>query len=465
MKITFTDKLSKVTTKIELTEGDRVQFIEKQGKHYTLRIGIGKKKDITKRKFILLARKIIQVAKQHKIKQIAIAFDNFDFPRLSRLDTAERASLLTQNFEMANFEFTSFRTKPKEGWPEVKEIVICGKVNAKVKEGFKKGQIIGNSVNECRELSNTPGGDMTPAILAKRAKNAARGPQIKVSILGEKELAKLKMGAILGVSKGSSEAPRLIVMEYWGAGKSVSGKSRPIVLVGKGVTFDSGGINLKPGDSALGMHLDMSGGAAVISSLVLAAKLKIKKNIIGIVPAVENMPGGSSYRPGDVLRSMSGKTIEIMNTDAEGRVILADAITYAKKYKPRLIVDVATLTGAAMVALGQRASAIMTKDRKLESLFIKLAEESGDYMWSLPLWEEYEEEVKGSRGDVTNTHNKSGRYGGAINGGIFLHEFARGLPWVHIDIAPRMESIPSDNLAPGAAGEPVRFLLKLIESY
>ncbi|MCH7597597.1 aminopeptidase, partial [Patescibacteria group bacterium] len=178
-----------------------------------------------------------------------------------------------------------------------------------------------------------------------------------------------------------------------------------------------------------------------------------------------NMPGGSSYRPGDVLRSMSGKTIEIMNTDAEGRVILADAITYAKKFKPRLVVDVATLTGAAMVALGQRASAIMTKDRKLESLFIKLAEESGDYMWSLPLWEEYEEEVKGSRGDVTNTHNKSGRYGGAINGGIFLHEFARGLPWVHIDIAPRMESIPSDNLAPGAAGEPVRFLLKLIESY
>ena len=465
MKITFTDKISKVMTKIELAEGDRVQFIEKKGKHYTLRIGIGKKKDITKRKFILLARKIIQVAKQHKLKHIAIAFDNFDFPRLSRLDTAERASLLTQNFEMANFEFTSFRTKPKEGWPEVKEIVICGKVNAKVKEGFKKGQIIGNAVNECRELSNTPGGDMTPAILAKRAKNAARGTQIKVSILGEKELAKLKMGAILGVSKGSSEAPRLIVMEYWGARKSVSGKSQPIVLVGKGVTFDSGGINLKPGDSALGMHLDMSGGAAVISSLVLAAKLKIKKNIIGIVPAVENMPGGSSYRPGDVLRSMSGKTIEIMNTDAEGRVILADAITYAKKYKPRLVVDVATLTGAAMVALGQRASAIMTKDRKLESLFIKLAEESGDYMWSLPLWEEYEEEVKGSRGDVTNTHNKSGRYGGAINGGIFLHEFARGLPWVHIDIAPRMESIPSDNLAPGAAGEPVRFLLKLIESY
>ena len=306
---------------------------------------------------------------------------------------------------------------------------------------------------------------MTPSILAKEAKSAAKGTQIKVSILGKGELKKLKMGAILGVSKGSSEPPRLIVMEYWGAGRSGANNSHPIVLIGKGVTFDTGGINLKPGDSALGMHLDMSGGAAVISALVLSAKLKLKKNIIGIVPAVENMLGGSSYRPGDVLRSMSGKTIEIMNTDAEGRVILADAITYAKKYKPRLVVDVATLTGAALGALGQRASAIMTKDKKLENLFVKLSEESGDYMWPLPLWEEYEEEVKGSRGDVTNTHNKGGRHGGAINGGIFLHEFARGLPWVHIDMAPRMESIPSDNLASGAAGEPVRFLLKLCQTF
>lgn len=464
MKITFGgDAIKKIpidAVRVHFVESSTVPFLEHNDGRRELNIKTGKYSAVTQRSFILLCRKVVRLAQEHKINRVAILFDREPFSQLKSLSDFEVASLMVQNFEMANFEFTTFRTKPKSGWPKVKEVIIYGEVDAHVKAGFKKGQVIGEYVNKCRELANAPGGDMTPTALAEEAKKTARGTKIKVTALGPKELKKLKMGAILGVARGSKEEPCFIIMEYNGGGKE-----KPIVLIGKGVTFDTGGLSLKPSDSMVGMHLDMSGGAAVINTIALAAKLGVKKNIIGLVPAVENMPGGESYRPGDVLVSMSGKTIEVLNTDAEGRVILADALTYARKYNPRLVVDVATLTGAALIALGQRTSAFMTKEKKFEDLFVKLGEESGDYMWPLPLWDEYEEEVRGSRGDVTNTHNKNSRYGGSINGGIFLHEFARGLPWVHIDIAPRMEAIPSDNLAPGAAGEPVRFLLKLVENF
>ncbi len=235
------------------------------------------------------------------------------------------------------------------------------------------------------------------------------------------------------------------------------------MLVGKGVTFDTGGINLKPSDAILGMNMDMSGGAAVIHTISLAARLKLKRNIVVLVPAVENMPSGSSYRPGDVLRSMSGKTIEVLNTDAEGRIILADALTYAKRYRPKLVVDVATLTGAAVVALGERASALFTRDVDLEQKFRGWGEVSGDYVWPLPLWEEYENEIKGTFGDWANVGNT--RWGGAITAAIFLAQFAEEYPWVHLDIAPRMTAVSDEHLAKGAAGAPIRLLIKMLEEF
>jgi len=292
---------------------------------------------------------------------------------------------------------------------------------------------------------------------------AREGKKIKVKILHRADIQKERMGGLLGVAKGSDEEPKFIILEYFGGSK----KEKPIVFVGKGVTFDTGGLNLKPTSSISDMHLDMSGGAAVIYTLVIAAKLGIKKNIVGLVPAVENMPSGSSYRPGDILRGMSGKTIEVLNTDAEGRVILSDGLTYAKKYNPRLVVDVATLTGAALVAVGQKASVIMTKDEEIERLSMKLAEESGEYLWPLPLWDEYEDDVRGNFADVANDFPTRGSYGGAINGGMFLYQFAKEIkaPWLHIDMAPRMTSTNGDYLAKGAAGAPIRFLIKLIEAY
>ncbi|MEK7162365.1 MAG: M17 family metallopeptidase, partial [Patescibacteria group bacterium] len=263
----------------------------------------------------------------------------------------------------------------------------------------------------------------------------------------------------LGVSRGSDEPPRFIVMEYLKGPK----KEKPVVLVGKGVTFDTGGLNLKPEQAIYEMHMDMSGGSAVIHAIRAAARLKLKKNIVGLVPAVENMPSGSSYHPGDVLRTMSGKTIEVLNTDAEGRIILADALTYAKKYEPRLVVDAATLTGAALAALGQRYTGLFTADKKLEERFRRLGEETGDRVWPLPLSAEYEEEIKGTFGDWANIGKT--KYGGATTAAVFLWQWAKGYPWVHLDIAPRMTTIEGEYLAKGAAGAPVRLLVRLLEEF
>jgi len=240
---------------------------------------------------------------------------------------------------------------------------------------------------------------------------------------------------------------------------------KPIVLVGKGVTFDSGGINLKPSNAMAGMNMDMSGGAAVIHTLALIAKMKLKKNVVGLIPAVENMISGKSYRTGDVIHSMSGKTIEILNTDAEGRVILADALTYSQKYKPEVVVDVATLTSSSMSALGEKASALLTKDDNLAEIFQKTGEKTGEYLWRLPLWDEYEEDIKGSLGDLTNLNNKKSPYGDVIYSSVFLYQFIKDFKWVHLDIAPRMVSIAGENLAVGALGTPVRLLYKFIEEY
>jgi leucyl aminopeptidase len=422
----------------------------------SLSVGIGKKKEVNNRKLVIITRKIIDLAKQNKIKKLAIDFHEFSFPGL-KMSKQEIAEILTTNFEMANFEFIEYKTPPEEGWDFVEEITIAGKLDDSIKKGGRTGQIQGEAINNCRILANTPGGSMTPKILAEKAKEAAKGTAVNVKILGSKQIEKHKMGGVLGVAKGSIEVPQFIIMEYFAAGKE-----KPIVLVGKGVTFDSGGLNLKPFDSIKGMHTDMSGGAAVISTLLLAAKLKLKKNIVGLIPAVENMPSGSSYRPGDILKTMSGKTVEVLNTDAEGRIILADALTYAKRYDPKLVVDIATLTGAAMIALGQRASAIFTKDLKLEQHLRELGEKSGDYVWPLPLWEEYEDDIKGTYGDFANTGKT--RYGGAITAAIFLYQFIRDYPWIHIDIAPRMTAIEGEYLAKGASGAPVRLLIKLIET-
>jgi len=415
------------------------------------------KKEITLHDFHLNTRKIIRLARQHGFKKISVNIKDFHFPKL-KLRLQDMAEILGINFEMANFEFVERKTEPKEGWEFVEEVHFLFANTATIKKSLERGQTIGKEVNSSRSLANTPGGEMTPALLAKAAEKTAENTKIRVTVLEKEDMKKLKMGGVLGVAQGSDEKPKFIIMEYKGASKE-----KPIVLVGKGVTFDTGGLNIKPGQSMNEMNMDMSGGAAVIHTISAAAALKLKKNIVGLIPAVENMPSGSSYRPGDILTSMSGKTIEVLNTDAEGRIILADALTFAKKYDPRLVIDIATLTGASLVALGQRASAIFTKNERARKLAESFGELMDDRVWALPLWDEFEEEIKGTFGDIANIGKT--RYGGTITAAIFLYQFAKDFPWMHIDIAPRMTAMETEQLAKGSVGSPVRLLVKFLEKF
>jgi leucyl aminopeptidase len=433
-------------------------------------LGLREKTKFTSRKAILAARRVIGLARKDKIIKVEINLDDF---MAKGMDLSEIAEVIAQNFEMANFEFVKYKSRPKDGWHFVDTVHIFSRERKSIIEpALKRGKVIGEEINMARGLSNTPGGDMTPSVLADAARAAGKRAKFRVKVLDEKAIKRLKMGGILGVASGSSEKPKFIIIEYLRGPKN----QKPVVLVGKGVTFDTGGLNLKPEQSMNEMHMDMSGGAAVIHTISALARMGVKKNIVGLIPAVENMPSGSSYHPGDLLRTMSGKTIEVLNTDAEGRVILADALTYAKKYNPELIIDIATLTGAAMSALGQRASAIFTTNPKHEKQLRETGEKTGDFVWPLPLWEEYEEEVKGTFGDVANLGKT--RYGGAITGAVFLWQFIKdpstdstssprtGLrqapAWIHIDIAPRMTAIEGEFLSKGAAGASIALLTKFL---
>ena len=432
----------------------------REGTSEFLEIGTGRKSEVTRRTFILLVRSVVQASKRVRVKKIALDASSYAFPKLKLLEEGELGSLIAQNLLMANYEYTAYKTKPKGGFRRVEEVCIIG-VSKAFQVGIKKGIAIGEEVNACRTLANTPGGDMTPKSLARAAKLAVSGLPVLVRTLGVPEMQKLGMGSILGVGKGSETPPTFTIMEYKG------GTGAPIVLAGKGITFDSGGINLKSGDGHE-MHMDMSGAASVIHAVALAARLKSKKHVIGLIPAAENMPGGGALRPHDILKSLSGKTVEVINTDAEGRLVLADALTYAKRFKPSVVLDVATLTGSSMSALGLYASALLTRDEKLATQLLALSETSGDYLWRLPMWDEYESSVKSTFADLANcVSGSAGRYAGATNGGMFLWQFAKelGCPWAHLDTAPRMTSAPGDELAKGAAGEPVRLLYAFIEQW
>jgi len=479
MKIETKKMAGKDAVVVKFTEGTVSKFVEKDGvsELYVWRVS----KEIltlSRRKAVLFLRKVVAVAKQNKIKSLSLAWSDVRTLVAEDVTDVMLGEILAIAFVMADFEFVVYKKKPSEGFAFIDTIFVQG-ASAEAISGIRRGEIVGAEINGCRSLANIPGGDMTPKKLVTAAKVAVKGTTITVKVLGEKEMLKLGMGAILGVGRGSEEESQFIIMEYKGNQKSPQphpnhllgqerGKDkRPLVLVGKGVTFDTGGLSLKPSDSMTEMHMDMSGGAAVIHTIALAAKLKLSIPIVALIPAVENMPSGSATRPCDILKSMSGRTIEVLNTDAEGRVILADAITYAKKYNPRAVVECSTLTGASLVALGMQASAVMATDETLRNEIVKLGEESGDYVWPFPLWEEYEEMIKSDFADVANIPSGgNSRRAGVIGGGMFLAEFAKDLscPFAHIDIAPRMTATSGEHLSKGAAGAPVRLLLAIAEN-
>lgn len=470
---TSSDPISKAAQKfcrLVLTEESTSnhRLVETSNGFLEYRVGAGKRDKINPRTFRTLIRSVIQSVKNHHLESIAIDFSTLTFPGLSVYDKNWLASTLVENILLANYQFTHYKTK-KDTNCNLKEVTIFGLDDKEAKAGFARGLVTGEYVNQARDIANTPACDMTPTALGMKAiEMAKKNKKLSVKVLGEKELKKLKMGALLAVGQGTKSETKLIILEYWGAGKpstkSANKDSSPIILIGKGVTYDTGGLNVKPSGSMHDMHLDMSGGSSVLAAVACAAKLGLKKNIVALVPAAENAISDDAMRAGDIVTAMNGKTIEVLHTDAEGRMILADALTYSERYNPKVILDVATLTGAALVALGQHASAVMTKDEGLAKLLGELGEKSGDLNWPLPLWDEYKQHLKSHRADISNIATNFSRYGGSIEGGTFLSYFApKNIPWAHIDIAPRMDSIASDKLAKGSTGEPVRLLVAYLE--
>lgn len=462
------DQLAKGYVRLVLLEKGSERFVEKNGVSELHIVG-GKYAKITPRTFRTLIRHIVQTAKKYKIEKLAAKFEHTTFPKLNGYDEPWMFSTIAENLMLADYEYTAYKSKPAK--KIFKEILLCGKMSKAAKAGLDRGVLLGTHMNLCRDLANTPGSDMTPALLASATQKALKGTRAKVTVLNKAQITKLKMGGVLAVGQGAKDEPRFIIAEYWGAGKPSSKaqkpnihKNNPIVFVGKGITFDTGGLQVKPGMAMYEMHMDMSGGAAVIAAVATIAKLGLKKNVIALVPAAENAVSGTSMRPGDVYTAMSGITVDVLHTDAEGRMVLADALHYAKRYEPRIVIDVATLTGAALVALGQHAHAVMTKDRALEDALRELGEESGDYVAPLPLWDEYKQYTKGVHADIANIPANDTRNGGTINGAAFLSHFTKGIKkWAHIDMAPRMTAAQGDNLCRGATGEPVRLLVKIAE--
>jgi len=317
----------------------------------------------------------------------------------------------------------------------------------------REGEAIAEGVSLAKDLGNLPGNICTPAYLAKQAKALSKKyDKLKVEVLQQPQLEKLGMGAFLSVAKGSREAPHLIVAEYKGG----KGKQKPIVLVGKGITFDAGGISIKPSAAMDEMKYDMCGAATVLGALTACCELQLPVNLVAVIPTCENLPDGAANKPGDIVTSMSGQTIEVLNTDAEGRLILCDALTYVERFEPEAVVDVATLTGACVIALGRHASGVLGNHHPLVHELLNAGKSSGDRAWELPLWDEYDEQLKSNFADIPNI---GGREGGTITAACFLSRFTKKYHWAHMDIAGTAW-LTGDKK--GATGRPVPLLTQFL---
>lgn len=294
---------------------------------------------------------------------------------------------------------------------------------------LKQGLAIAEGVTLTKDLANMPSNICTPSYLADQAQTLTQSDKsLSLDVLDTKEMRALGMGALLGVAQGSKEPPKLICLRYQGVRK----EQKPIALVGKGITFDTGGISLKPAESMLGMKYDMCGAASVMGVIKTAALLKLPHPVVGVIASAENMPGGGAYKPEDIVTSMSGQTIEVVNTDAEGRLVLSDALTYCERFNPDVVIDIATLTGAVVIALGFHATGLLANNQELADDLLRAGEESGDRAWQLPLWEEYQEQIKSPFADMANT---GGRSAGTITAACFLSRFAKNFKWAHLDVA------------------------------
>jgi len=380
------------------------------------------------------------------------------------LEPRDAAQATVEGALLALYEFRELKTEEEEERKgPLTDLLVVEAAQERVpvvEQGARVARIVADAVRLARDLGNRPGNVATPTHLAETAQRIAAETGLRCEIIDEEGMRELGMGALLGVARGTEEPAKFIVLEHNPGRDDLD----TVVLVGKGITFDSGGISIKPSQGMQDMKFDMMGGAAVIATLKAAAELDLPLRLVGLVAATENLPGGRAIKPGDVLKALNGKTIEVINTDAEGRLILADALSYAQRFQPKAIIDLATLTGACMVALGRYATGLFTNDEALAERVKAAAAASGERAWPLPLYDEYKEEVKSDVADVKNVGK--GRYGGASVAAAFLSHFVGDHPWVHLDIAPTAWADEAKDYTPkGATGVGVRLLVRLLQEW
>lgn len=450
----------------ETISGEKGEFqlyrnAELAGYKNLLVVGLGEAASFGLEDLRITSAKLLGRLRSSKIKECGLALDTLGKVS-AKADVLSKA--LAEGLTMSSYRFDDYKKKDekeKEGI-EITFISSSPQKATAVKKGLDEGGTIGEAVNFSRRLGDKPGNKMTPTLLAKAVQEAAKGSKLKVTVWEKAEIKKHKMGGLLGVAAGSDQDPRLIIMEYKGAAAS----KKPLCFVGKGLTFDSGGISLKPGPGMEDMKYDMCGGANVIGAMLAIARLKLKVNVMAIVPASENMPGPSANKPGDILTAMDGTTIEVNNTDAEGRLILADALCYAVTKKPAAIVDAATLTGAMVIALGSSHTGVYTNSERLWGKVSAAASRAGESVWQMPVCDDHKKDIKGIYADIANTG--CSREAGSATAAVFLKHFIGDTPWAHFDIAgtawhagKRKAYHPQK----GASGVMVRTFVELSKSY
>ncbi len=433
-------------------------YLNNKNLKYLALLGLGKEKDFNLNKLMDTVSNLSKKLRNSDIKTFTLdlnSFKNKNFDHNTYLEKISQAAVLSM------YQFNKFKTKDLDKIKSITKaaIIVDNKDLKKSQKIIDDAAIYTEAVNKTRDLINTPPNVATPVYVADYAQKTAKENNLKCTILDEKQIEKLGMGCIMAVAKGSVNKPRLVILEYNG-----NGSDKPIVLVGKGITFDTGGINVKPSSYMTTMKDDKAGACGVINILEACRKLKLKANVIGMAVLAENMVSDKAYKPDDVLTSHSGLTVEVTNTDAEGRLVLADALSYSLKYKPKAIIDIATLTGASIIALGYFASPVVGNDQKLIDQIKQASETSLEKIWQFPLWEEYSELIKSDIADVK--HLNEGIDAGVMVGGIFLENFVEDIPWAHLDIGNTVWAKQEKGYTvKGATGFSVLLLLNLLRDW
>jgi len=418
-------------------------------------VGLGKPSELTTNKIRGAVAETCRWLRSKDVSNIATIPQGAGINNISPEDAA---LAIAEGALLGTYTFRKHITREEDKPGEIKKLSIVSpdQMKPQLEQGINKGIILAEAANLARNMVNEPANYMTPTDMAEMAKALAKDYGLEITILEREQMKELGMGGLLGVSQGSRQPPKFIVLNYKGSG--VEGVD--IALVGKGITFDSGGISIKPSEKLEEMKGDMAGGAAVMAAMAAIAQLKPKSNVMAVIPATENLPDGNALKPGDVLTTMSGKTIEIISTDAEGRLILADALSYAKKQGARKMVDAATLTGACRIALGDVCTGAFSNNQELTDKVIAAGKEAGELIWQMPMYDEYKEQNKSEIADIKNV---GGRLGGAITAAKFLAEFVDDTPWVHLDIAgTSLSDKERGHQVKGATGVPVRTLINLV---